>query len=88
MNNLTRHILLPTLAPLLFLALAATPVAVLGCRNRGLLALAIAFASVFCALYAAVKGAICRSRGDTQAKWWLASSLILAIPPVALLFLA
>lgn len=88
MPNLTRHILLPALAPLLFLGLAATPAAVLGCRNRGLLALTIAFISVFCALYCAVMGVKASSRRDPRTRWWLASSLILAIPPVALLILA
>ena len=88
MTKLTRHILIPTLAPLLFFAVAATPVALLGCRNRGLLALIIAFASVLCALYTAIKGANCRFRHDPSANWWLLTSLILAIPPVALLILA
>jgi hypothetical protein len=88
MQNLTRHILLPTLAPLLFFVVAATPVEFLGCRNRGLLALTIAFASVLCALYAAIRGANCSHRRDPQSTWWLLSLLILAIPPVALLVLA
>lgn len=88
MDNPTRHILLPTLAPLLFFALAATPVELLGCRNRGLLALAIAFISLLGALYAAARSAGCRARRDPQGTWWLYSSLILAVPPVALIFLA
>lgn len=88
MNNLTRHILLPTLAPLLFFALAATPVELLGCRNRGLLALTIAFASLLCALYTAVRSTKCNHRRDPRSTWWLLSSLILAIPPVALIILA
>lgn len=88
MSNLTRHILLPALVPLLFIVVVATPMAVLGCRNRGLLALIIAFASVLGALSAAIRGAHCRLRRDSRANWWLASSLILAIAPVALLLLA
>lgn len=36
LNNLTSHALSPVGASLLFGAVAATPVAVLGCRNRGL----------------------------------------------------
>jgi len=88
MTNLTRHITLPALAPLLFAVLAATPVEVLGCRNRGLLALVVAFASVFGALYAAIRSAQCSRRHDPRNLWWLATSLILMVPPVALLILA
>lgn len=88
MNNLTRHLLVPTLAPLLFFAVAATPVAVLGCRNRGLLALTIAFASGLCSLYTTVRSIQCSRRHDPRNIWWLFSSLLLAIPPVALLILA
>lgn len=87
-NNLTRHILLPALAPLLFFVVAATPVEVLGCRNRGLLALTIAFASLFGAIYTSVKGAKCSRRRDPQSTRWLFSTLLLAIPPVALVILA
>lgn len=88
MPNLTRHLLLPALAPLLFLMVVATPAAVLGCRNRGQLALAIAFTSVLVALYAAIMGSRCRLRRDPRANWWLISSIVLAIPPIALLLLA
>jgi hypothetical protein len=86
--NFLRHILIPSLLPFAFFAVAATPVEVLGCRNRGLLALLISFVSVLAGLAAAVRAVQERRRGEADSDWWVVSALILAIPPVALLFLA
>jgi hypothetical protein len=88
MTNFQRHIVLPALAPLLFFAVAATPVHVLGCRTRGLLALIIAFVSVLAGLFASIMGAKTRMKHDPSTRWWLASAVILVIPPIALLILA
>jgi hypothetical protein len=88
MTPLLRYILLPALAPVLFFAVAATPVAVLGCRTRGLLAFMIALVSVLAGLGAAVMAIKGRMRGDRHAIWWIATSLVLAIPSVAVLIIA
>lgn len=88
MTPLTRHLLLPLFVPIAFFLVALSPVQLLGCRNRGLLALAIAFASVLAGLYTAVRAANLRRRGDPEAQWWLATTLILIIAPIALLILA
>jgi hypothetical protein len=88
MTPLQRHVLFPALVPLLFLAVAATPVELLGCRNRGLLALGIALASALAGLYAAMRAATLRRRADPLSPWWLATAIILAIAPIALLILA
>lgn len=88
MNRNLRHILIPSILPLAFLAVAATPVEVLGCRNRGLLALLIAFISVLAGLGAAVRAVKGRRRGEVDVDRWVVSALILAIAPVALIFLA
>jgi len=82
------HLALPGVLPLVFFAIAATPVEVLGCRNRGLAALAVALVSGLAAVAAAVCGLRGRVRGDEGAGWWVASSLELAIPVAALLVLA
>jgi hypothetical protein len=87
-NQIYRHILLPAFAPVLFLVVATTPVDVLGCANRGLLAVAIAFLSVLAGLGAAVAGARGRRRGDPNANWWATSALVLAIPAVLLILFA
>ena len=87
-GRLTRHVVIPGITPAVFFSVASSPVAVLGCRNRGLLALLIALASGFWAVGAAVAGAKKRARGDVEAFWWVISSLVLTIPVVAMLVMA
>jgi hypothetical protein len=87
-DRIFRHILLPAFAPVLFLVVATTPVDVLGCRNRGLMAIAIAFLSVLAGLGAALAGVRGRMRGDPAANWWATSALVLAIPAVLLILFA
>jgi hypothetical protein len=87
-NRIYRHILLPAFAPLLFLVVATTPVDVLGCATRGLLAVAIAFLSVLAGLVSAFVGTRGRMRGNPDANWWATSALVLAMPAVLLLLFA
>jgi hypothetical protein len=82
------HILLPALAPAAFFLVASTPVEVLGCFNRGLMALSVAMVSVVAGIIFAVKGRLARRRGDPDAIWWVVSALILAVPAVGLIILA
>jgi len=88
MGHLTRHVVLPAIMPAAFFSVAFTPVAVLGCRNRGLLALLIALASGLWALDAAVAGAKKSARGDADAFWWVIGSMVLTIPVAAMLLMA
>lgn len=88
MTRAFRHIVLPGLAPAAFFLVASTRVEVLGCFNRGLLALSVAMASVIGGSILAVKGGLGRRRGDPDAHWWVLSALILSIPPAALIVLA
>jgi len=81
-------LVLPALAPIFFFAVAAMPVDMLGCCNRGLVAILIAFAGILASLGAMIMGAKGRIRRDPQAHWWVASALVLAIPAVAFLFIA
>jgi hypothetical protein len=88
MSLIQRHVILPSLAPLLFFAVAAMPVHVLGCRTRGLLAVSIALVSVLTGLAAAIMAIKGRLQDDSQSRWWIGSALILAIPTVGVLILA
>ncbi len=88
MNYIHRHILLPAILPALFFAVAATPVEVLGCRTRGLLAGTIALVGALAAVVAAILALRGRLRNDPRANWWVVSSLVLAIPAVAVVILA
>jgi hypothetical protein len=88
MNPVTRHLLLPAVMSAAFFAVATSPIGLLGCRNRGLLALLLAFACGLLSLADAVRFAKGRLRGDKAALWWLASSLILVIPVIAMIIMA
>jgi len=88
MKRILHHIIIPAIMPTAFFVVASTPVEVLGCRTRGLIALLIALTSGLAALGAAIMGAKGRVRGDTKAIWWVRSTLILVIPVVALLLMA
>jgi hypothetical protein len=82
------HIIYPVILTIIFFVNAFTPVYVLGCLNRGFVALSIALISGIASLYAAIIGLKGRVRRDANAGWWMVSSLILLIPVVALIILA
>lgn len=88
MQCFVRHVLIPAIAPVVFFTVAFTPVEVMGCRNRGLAAFAIALLSGLGAIGAAIMGIRGRLRGARFAEWWMLSALILAVPVVALLMMA
>ncbi len=83
-----RYIIIPAVMPLAFFILAQIPVHVIGCSNRGILALLIAFSSGIAAVVASVIGLRERMRGNPEAGRWIISTLILTVPVVALLILA
>ena len=72
----------------LFFIVASTPVEVLGCTVRGLIALLIALISGLAALGAAIIGLKGRMRHDPKAIWWVTSTLILVIPVIGMIILA
>jgi len=88
MRHVIYHIFAPAIMPALFFRIATIPVEVLGCRTKGLIALSIAFISGLAALGTAFVSAKGRKRGDPSAIWWVGSSIILALPVIALLILA
>jgi hypothetical protein len=88
MNRFTRHITFPVILPLIFFAVGFSPVEVLGCRNRGLLALAISFISGLLSLGAAFMGIKERTQNISGSHWWVISALILAIPVIGMILLA
>lgn len=88
MNRVFRHIALPAIAPLLFFSIAAIPVEAIGCRNRGLLAVAVTLSSATGSLAAAVLALKGRVQRAPDSFWWIVTALILAVPVVGLLILA
>jgi len=92
MKRVVYHVILPAVMPVLFFIVALTPVEVLGCFVRGLIALLIAFVSSVAALVAAVIGAKGGAKGRVRHGrnriWWVVSTLILVIPVIAMIILA
>ena len=88
MTRAFRHIALPAVAPLLFFSIAAIPVETIGCRNRGLLAVAVTLASAAGSLAAAVAALRGRVRRDPESFWWIVTAIILVLPAVGLIILA
>lgn len=74
--------LVPTLLPIMFFIVAATPVEVFGCRLRGLLAVAIALAGGLLGLATVIKGLTDRIRNRPGSGWWMLTTLILALPAI------
>ncbi len=96
MKRVVYHLFLPTLMPVLFFAVASTPVEVLGCFLRGLIAMLIALISGLAALAAVIVGLKGGAKGgakgrvhhDKNSIWWVISTLILVIPVIAMIILA
>jgi hypothetical protein len=84
-KKLFYHVLAPAIALLLFYSIAWSPVHVFGCRGRGLLALTIVFISLIGAIGAAIKASRSRQRGEDTVRWWVYTSIILALPAIALI---
>jgi hypothetical protein len=88
MKRVRRHIIIPAIVPAFFFVIAAMPVDVLGCRNRGLMAFSIALIGGVAALGGMIIAVIRRAGGDQNTGWWAASALVLAIPAVVIIFIA
>jgi len=87
-DTLIRHFLIPAIMPAIFFSVALSPVDLLGCRTRGLIALLIAFVSGLAGLGAAVMALKGRAKSEAGSEKWILTALILTIPVVAMLVLA
>ena len=88
MKRILRHLIIPSVVPTVFLVMAAMPGQVMGCRNRGLLAVLVALIGGLAGLGTVIMGAIRKMRGDPNAGWWMTSILILVIPAVVIIIIA
>jgi hypothetical protein len=87
-KKIMMHIIYPSLLSVAFFINAALPVTVLGCVNRGLVALVVALISGIAALGAVVLAIRERMSGKLESSWWILTTLILTIPVLALIRLA
>lgn len=85
MNRIAKHILAPAVAPALVVGLYLTPVATMGCVNRGIAALGVVFVSLVAGMVAAVRALLTRARPDAESAWWALSAFILALPALLVL---
>lgn len=86
MKKITKHLLLPSLAPILIICLFFTPKHVFGCANRGLMALAVTLVALILAFVSATKAIAEKRHGETQESyWWILTTLILITPALLLL---
>ena len=88
MKHIVYHIMIPAIMPVVFFIIATTPVEVLGCRTRGIIALLIALISGLAAIGTANMGTKVMMRGEKYTLWWVATSIILVIPLIALVIMA
>jgi hypothetical protein len=66
-------------------ALYFTPVAIVGCVNRGIAALGVVFLSLIAGIVVAIIGVRAQRRKDGAAVWWLVSGCILLLPALLVL---
>ena len=71
---------MPALAPITLIGLYFTPLTVIGCATRGLLALTVALASAVGAFVAIGFGIRAQRWGDPSSSWWIATAAILTVP--------
>jgi uncharacterized membrane protein YjfL (UPF0719 family) len=79
-KDLFKHVLIPLIVPATFFMIVATPVELLGCRTRGLIAVSIALAGALVGLGCAAKGLIGKVKGAPNTGRWMVSALIMALP--------
>ena len=87
-RRILHHVIIPAFLVTLFLLIVSTPVEIIGCRYRGLIAVAIALLGELSALGAVIKGLMGRIRGDSTSIWWISSALILMIPTLIVAIIA
>jgi len=85
MNRLLQHIVLPATATVAVVVLYFTPVALLGCVTRGLIALAVVGLSLLVALVTVGVGLKKRIKGEKDSGWWIATTAILMLPALLVL---
>jgi hypothetical protein len=73
MHIYVRHIFLPVMAPALLVGLYFTPVALVGCVNRGLMALAVVLISAVAAFVTVGIAIRLGMKKDSSSRWWILS---------------
>jgi hypothetical protein len=80
------HVALPLLGTVALVSLYFTPVGLIGSANRGIAAIGVALASAAAALVTGWLASRAARREDPSAGWWLASTIVLLLPIVLLIW--
>lgn len=88
MQRIKKHIIIPGLLSAAFFAVAFSPVAVFGCRLRGILALSISLVSGLAGIGTAATGLKKRIQRDPDSLWWMLTTALLTIPVIGMLLMA
>jgi hypothetical protein len=81
-----RHVVLPLLGTAALVGLYFTPVEAVGCVNRGLAAIVIAVVSAVAAMVTGRRASREAREKDGRTGWWLASTVILLVPLLLLVW--
>ena len=84
MRTFLKHVVLPSVAPAAIIALYFTPVSLVGCANRGLMALGVVFAALIAGIAVGIAGLRARRDGGPTV-WFSVSIVILVIPALLVL---
>ena len=87
-DTIIRFLIIPSTLPGLFFAVALSPVDLLGCRTRGLIAFSLALLSGLTGIVTGIIAVKGRLKGEAGSEKWILTTLILTIPVAALLVLA
>jgi hypothetical protein len=85
MSKTVKHIVLPIVPALAVIFLYFTPVDLLGCVSRGLVALAVVTVALLAALVTVGVGLSKRIKGEPDSAWWIVSTVIFTVPALLVL---
>ena len=88
MKKIITHIMIPAMVSVIVFAIAALPVELLGCYNRGLIAALVSIAAGVLGIVAAVKALKGKIQEDANSLLWMTSALIFAIPAIFIVLTA
>lgn len=82
MRTFLKHVALPSMAPAAIVALYLTPVSLVGCANRGLMALGVVFSALIAGIAVGIIGL--RVRRDGRPTVWFSISILILVTPALL----
>lgn len=79
------HVLVPAVATAAIVALYFTPVSIIPCATRGLLAFGVAVTALLAGVVTAAQAVRFARRDRERAAWWILSTVVLMLPAMLLL---